>query len=304
MREGDTVWIEKSGDIIPYIVGVVLDERPAGTEAFRMPEACPVCGEGLVRPEEEVVTRCVNPNCAAQVRGRMVHFASRNAMDIDGLGGKVADALVSEGLASGIADLYRLEVADVAELERFAEKSAENLIRGIDASRTRPLDRFLHGLGIRHVGRTVAETLAAAFGTLPALREADVDTIADVEGVGPIIAESVATFFRSTAGRRLIDDLLDAGVAPAAVETSTTEGGALEGRRFVLTGTLPGWTRSEAKRAIEAAGGKVVSGVSKKTDFLVAGASPGSKLAKAEDLGVPVLTEDDLKNLIATGGDR
>ncbi len=301
VREGDTVWIEKSGDIIPYIVGVVTEKRPKGLKKFVMPDACPVCGETLERPGDEVVTRCINPACAAQVRGRMIHFASRNAMDIDGLGTKVVDTLVSEGLAKSIADVYRLKHEEIAGLERFAEKSAANLLAGIDASRKRPLDRFLHGLGIRHVGRTVAELLAGAFGTLDSLRKADEESVAAVEGIGPVIAESVVHFFASEGGRALIDDLLAAGVDPAPVLREDKVDGALSGKRFVLTGTLPTWKRSDAKRAIEGAGGKVVSGVSKATDYVVAGESPGSKLTKAEELGVPVLGESELKDLIEGG---
>lgn len=301
VREGDMVWIEKSGDIIPYIVGVVKEKRPKKAKKFAMPDECPVCGEQLERPEDEVVTRCVNPVCAAQVRGRMIHFASRNAMDIDGLGTKVVDTLVTEGLAKSIADIYRLTHQNIVGLERFAEKSADNLLAGINASRKRSLDRFLHALSIRHVGRTVGEQLAGAFGTLAALRSADVDAVAGVEGIGPVIADSVVHFFSSDGGCALIDDLLDAGVDPAPVVRGENVDGALSGKRFVLTGTLPTWKRSDAKRAIESAGGKVVSGVSKTTDYVVAGVSPGSKLAKAEELGVAVLGEDELKQLIEGG---
>ncbi len=301
IRLGDTVWIEKSGEIIPRILGVVEEKRPEETAPYTLPSDCPVCASPLVRSDDEVAVRCENPSCPAQVRGRIVHFAARNAMDIEGLGVKAVDAIVSGGLASDIAGLYHLDGERLAALERFGEKSAKNLLASVEESKGRSLARFLFGLGIRRVGRTVAAVLASHFGSLDRLRSAGEEELADIDDVGPVIARSVVRFFRSDEGSRLIDRLLEAGVSPPVEEKTRREAeGAVAGKRFVLTGKLPTLKRNEARGIIEGAGGIVVSSVSGKTDFVVAGKSSGSKRKKAEELGVPVIDEEELLRM--TGG--
>ncbi len=298
VRVGDTVWIEKSGEIIPRILGVVEKKRPAKSKPFSFPDACPVCSAPLDRLEGEVVIRCENPACPAQIRARIAHFASRNAMDIDGLGIKVVDQLVSEELVGEIPDLYRLEKVRLAELERFGEKSAENLVQAIEGSKTRPLDRFLFALGIRHVGRTTARLVSEQLRSIESIAEVGEEKLAAIEGVGPVIAASMAHFFRSEEGSRLVRGLLEAGVRPARVPEAAKGTLPLHGKKFVLTGTLSGFTREEAKVKIQAAGGTISSSVSSKTDYVVAGVSAGSKKKKADDLGVPVISEEDLLELL------
>ena len=296
-RVGDTVLIEKSGEIIPHILGVEKEKRTGKEKAFRFPEGCPVCGEPLVRSEEEVAVRCENPACPAQVRRRITHYASRNAMDIDGLGVKVVDQLVDEGLVGEIPDLYRIDRERLAALERFGEKSAENLVQALDVSRRRTVDRFLFAVGIRHVGRTTARLIASSFGSMEEIAAATEEELAAVDGVGPVIARSVRHFLESDRGGRLLADLDAAGVSPRPVE-KTARLSPLSGKKIVLTGTLPSLKRDEARERIEAAGGKVVSTVSRKTDYVVAGESPGSKREKAESLGVKVIGEEELVRLL------
>lgn len=298
IRVGDTVWIEKSGDIIPRIPGVLKEKRTGAEEPFLFPDHCPVCDEPLLRTEDEVAVRCVNPECPALIRGSIVHYASRNAMDIEGLGIKVVDQLVDDGLLASIADLYHLEKDRIASLPRFGEKSADNLLVSLDASKDRSLDRFLYALGIHHVGRTVARAIASHFGAIRKIFDADEEELASIEAVGPVIADSVCRFFRSGPGAKLLGELLQAGVAPSAPEAAAGEGSVLSGKRLVLTGSLVRFTRNEAIERIERAGGKVVSSVSRKTDFVVAGESAGSKQKKAEELGVRILSERDLIEML------
>jgi DNA ligase (NAD+) len=297
-RVGDRVWIEKSGEIIPRILGVEPGERKGDEEPFRFPDACPVCGEPLERAEGEVVVRCENPSCPAQVRRRIVHYASRDAMDIEGLGIKVVEQLADSGLLAEIPDLYRLQKEALVPLERFGEKSAENLLRAIEESKSRPLDRFLFAVGIRHVGRTTARAIALRFQTIEKTMRAGEDELAAVGDVGPVVARSALHFFESAKGRLLVEDLLAAGVRPAPVEGPAKETSALRGKKIVLTGTLASLTREEARERIEAAGGKAVASVSAKTDLVVAGDSPGSKKTKAEALGVRVIGEKEFLSML------
>ncbi|RPJ46849.1 MAG: NAD-dependent DNA ligase LigA [Candidatus Latescibacterota bacterium] len=300
-RVGDHVWIEKSGEIIPRILSVEVAKRTGSEKPFRFPASCPACAEPLQRAADEVVIRCENPACGAQVRARIVHYASRNAMDIEGLGIKVVDQLADEGLVAEISDLYRLRREDLAELDRFGDKSAENLVRAIEGSKPRPLDRFLFALGIRHVGRTTARQLALRFGSLEATREASEEALAAIDAVGPVIARSARQFFGGAQGRRLIDSLLAAGVRPAPIEKSAASGSPLRGKKVVLTGTLSSLSREEARERIETAGGKVLSSISKKTDLLVAGEAAGSKKEKAEELGIRVIGEEELLVMLGEG---
>jgi DNA ligase (NAD+) len=301
-RVGDRVVIEKGGEVIPKVVRVAPTSGRRGPQ-YVMPTRCPVCGTTLVRDPEEAAVRCENLFCPAQVRRRIVHYASRGAMDIEGLGWKTVNALVDAGLVKDPADLYGLRAEEVAEIERMGEKSAANLLAGIEKSKVAPLDRLLHAIGIRHVGARIAQVLAEYFGSLEALEEADEAALLQVETIGPEIASSVAGFFSSKAGRKFIERLREAGVKPPSRSprrVPTT--GPLAGKTFVLTGTLEDFTREEAARLVQEAGGKVTSSVSSKTDALIAGADPGSKLDKARKLGVEIWDEARLKAALKTAG--
>jgi DNA ligase (NAD+) len=290
VRVGDTVLIERAGDVIPYVVHVVAARRPPGSEPFRFPDTCPACGGVAFRPEGEAYWRCMNSACPAQLKERLRHFASRRAMDIEGLGEAAVDQLVDTGLVKDFADLYHLTVEQVADLERFADKSARNLIDAIAASRTRGLARLLNALGIRLVGERVAQLLAASFGALERLAAAPVEELADVHGIGGEIARSVAAFFADATNRRLIDRLAAAGVVTR--EEGAADGpGPLAGKSFVLTGTLSALTREQARDLILRLGGRVTGSVSRKTSYVVVGDEPGSKADDARRLGVAILDE-------------
>src|SRR5262245_40213272 len=292
VRVGDAVLIERAGDVIPYVVQVVASRRPPDSAAFAFPTSCPACGGVAFRPEGEAYWRCMNSACPAQFKERLRHFASRRAMDIEGLGEAAVDQLVDRGLVKDFADLYRLAVEQVAELERFADKSARNLVDAIAASRTRGLARLLNALGIRLVGERVAQLLAARFGSLERLAVAPAEEIGEVHGIGGEIAGSVAAFFADSSNRRLIDRLAAAGVV-------TREAGAVDGPRpfagksFVLTGSLSSLTRDQAKDLILRLRRRISGSVSHKTSYLVAGEELGSKADDARRLGVTVLDEDD-----------
>ncbi|HEX6493814.1 MAG TPA: NAD-dependent DNA ligase LigA, partial [Candidatus Dormibacteraeota bacterium] len=288
VRIGDTVLLHKAGDVIPEVERPLLEKRPAGAQPWRMPDRCPSCDTELVREEGEVVRRCVNPLCPAQRRERLRHFASRAALDIEGLGEAIIDQLVDGGHVADAADIFRLDKATLLTLDGFADKSAENLLRAIDERRHVPLGRLVNALGIRHVGEHTAFTLAAHFGTLEALSAASEEELLAVEGIGPVVARSVAGWFASEPGRELLQHLAEAGVEPERTEGST---GPWTGQTWVLTGGLDSLTRPEAEARIRALGGTPGSSVSRKTHAVVAGASPGSKLEKAQRLGVRVLDE-------------
>ena len=299
VREGDVVVVEKAGKIIPHIVRVEKHERKGYLPAFEFPAHCPSCDTELVRDEGGVYIRCPNLNCPAQLVERIQYFASRNAMDIEGLGEKLVEQLVQAGLVRSYGDLYRLTAEQVAELDRMGQKSSENLIAGLNASKDRGLARLLNALSIRHVGNRVAAVLAEHFGSMDALCEATVDEIADVNEVGPIIAESVAEFLTSDYGRRTVDDLATCGVSMfEEKKESTATSGVLDGKTLVVTGTLSNYSRDEMHDLIKQHGGRPSSSVSSKTDYLVAGEKAGSKLEKAQKLGVPVLSEVDLEELL------
>lgn len=297
IRPGDTVVVEKAGEIIPQIVSVVNPDRDGRAEPFAMPENCPACNEKLVKLGDEVAWRCVNPECPPQVRERVAHFASRDAMDIEGLGEAVVDQLISEGLISTYADLYSMTKEDLLPLERMAEKSAQNLVDAIEKSKKQPLEKLIYALGIRFVGKTVAKDLAGHFASMDSIMQADVEEMTAIDSIGPKIAESVSSFFSSEKNRRLVERLRQAGLT-FIFEKEETISSVLEGKKLVLTGSLPTYTRKEAKNLIEKHGGKTSSSVSKNTDFLLAGDSPGSKYDKAVKLDVPVLSEEDFKKLI------
>ena len=297
VRAGDTVVIEKGGDVIPKVVEVVAARRPEGTSPWAPPATCPVCGTALVKPEGEVDRRCPNVSCPAQVQERIKHFARRQAMDVEGLGDALVRQLVEKGLVRDFADLYNLSLEDLAGLERMAEKSARNLLEQLEKSKRAELRRLLFGLGIRFVGERAALLLARHFRSLRALAEASVEEIDAPYEIGPAVAASVYEWFREPANRRVVERLEEAGV-----RTEESESAALpqtfRGMQFVLTGALPGMTRDEARAAIEARGGRVTSSVSKKTSVVVVGAEAGSKAEKARELGVKTVDEAGFREML------
>lgn len=297
IRVGDTVIVEKAGEIIPQVMSVVHPEHEDRGEPFSMPEKCPACAEKLVKFEGEVAWRCVNPQCPPQIIERIKHFASRDAMDIDGLGEAVVEQLVNEGLISTYADLYSLKMENLLPLERMAEKSAANLIDAIEKSKEQPLDRIIYALGIRFVGKTVAKDLASHFKSMDTLANADQETMTSVDSIGPKIAESVYTFFRNEKNRNLLNSLHEAGITFEHAGTDSVSS-LLDGKKFVLTGSLPSLTRKEAADLIDQNGGTTSSSVSKNTDYVLAGESAGSKLDKARKLNIPVLDEEAFLNMI------
>jgi DNA ligase (NAD+) len=292
---GDQVVIERSGDVIPKVVRV--QEQGSYRKKFRMPSACPVCGGTVVREEGESASRCINTNCSARLKESILHFASRGVMNIDGVGDALVDQLVDRGLVESVADLYSLTLEKLMTLERMGKKSAGNILRNIENSKKNPQPRVLTALGIRFVGERTAVFLAEAFGSMDVIAGAGLEDLQRAEEVGPKVAESIFQFFREPRNRELVERLREAGLQ-FTYQSTRPKGGALKGLTFVLTGTLPNISREEATQLIETAGGKVSGSVSKKTSFVVAGEDPGSKIVKAQDLGVPVLDEEMLLALL------
>jgi DNA ligase (NAD+) len=299
IRVGDTVLVVRAGDVIPRVVGPVLGERKGNPRKFVMPDTCPVCGSDVDHPEGEAMSRCTNAACPAQVFERVRHFCSRGAMDIEGIGDVMAQQLTELGLVHNIADIYDLDEKKLASVPRTGEKTISNLLRNIEASKKRGLARLLTGLGIRFVGTQTAQILADDFGTIDAIEQASVEELQQSEGIGPEVASSVHLFFQQHANREMIERLRKAGVEMTAPKRARAANGKLTGKTFVLTGTLPTMTRDEASELIVAAGGKVTGSVSKKTDYVVAGSEAGSKLTKAQDLGIEILDEDGLRALLS-----
>ena len=303
IREGDTVVLEKGGDVIPKVVAVVAEERTPSSQQYAFPDACPACGATLARHEDEAVIRCLNPACPGQLRRRLEHFAGRNAMDIEGLGSAVVEQLVDRGLVRNVGDLYDLDVAALSGLERMAEKSALNLARGLEQSKERPFDRVLFALGIPHVGTTVAQTLAAAFPSIDRLHSATIEALEAIEEVGPAIARSITDFFANPQSTALLDRLREAGLQLETTDggdggTSTSSPSPFNGKTVVLTGSLTSHSRDECAERIRQLGGKVTSNVSARTDLVIAGDKAGSKLAKAQELGIVVITEPQLIEML------
>ena len=297
VKIGDWVEVERGGDVIPKVVKVVEDkEHPRGKKQFVMPEHCPVCGGNVVRTPGEVDHRCVNANCPAKLQGTILHFASRHVMNIDGLGEALVNQLTERGRVKNVADLYKLTKDDLLKFERMGEKSADNVLAEIEASKKLPLERVIYGLGIRFVGERTAQFLAEHFGSLDAIMNASAEQLEEVNEVGPRIAESIVEFFGDEHNRKLVSDLRKAGLTFAGQKKE--KGTKLAGKTFVLTGTLERHTRDEAKKMIEDAGGRVSGSVSKKTDYVVAGSDAGSKLDKARELGVSVIGEEELEGLV------
>jgi DNA ligase (NAD+) len=296
VKIGDYVQVERGGDVIPKVAKVIDDkDHPRGTQEIEAPGKCPVCGTKVVRTDGEVDFRCVNANCPAKLLGTILHFASRGVMNIDGMGEALVTQLTERGLVKNVADIYKLSKADLLSLQRFADKSAQNILDEIDNSKKLPLERVIYGLGIRMVGERTAQFLAEHFGSMEALADAGVEELQNVNEVGPKIAESIAEFFSNPANRKLVERLGKAGLAFKGQKKE--RGTKLAGKTFVLTGTLSKYSRDEAKKMIEDAGGKVTGSVSKKTDYVVAGSDAGSKLDKAKELGVAVIDEKEMEKL-------
>ncbi len=297
VKIGDWVQVERGGDVIPKVAKVIDDkDHPRGKVEIEAPEKCPVCGTKVVRTEGEVDFRCVNANCPAKLVGTILHFASRGVMNIDGMGDALVTQLTERGLVKNVADIYKLTKADLLSLERMGDKSAQNILDEIEASKKLPLERVIYGLGIRMVGERTAQFLAEHFGSMEALEKAAVEELQNVNEVGPRIAESIVEFFSIPANRKLVERLGEAGLAFKGKKKE--RGTKLAGKTFVLTGTLAKYTRDEAKKMIEDAGGKVAGSVSKKTDYVVAGTDAGSKLDKAKELGVAVIEEKEMIRLV------
>ncbi len=304
IRVGDMVVVEKAGEIIPYVIRSEPEARTGEEKVFHFPSKCPVCNSPVVRDKGSAFYRCTSDDCVGKLKHRLLFFAHRNAMRIEGLGDALVEQLVDAGLVNSIADLYRLTRAQLLELERMGEKSADNLLQQIEASKSRGLSRVLAGLGIRMVGESVAELLAQEFGGMDELEKASKDRLAQIEGIGPERAESIQQFFQSKSGKKLIDDLRSLGVRlteEARPKPKRGAGGDLAGKTFVVTGTLEKYSREEIEDLIKQLGGKATGSVSKKTDYVVAGEKAGSKLDKARELGVKVLSEEEFDRMIEKG---
>jgi len=295
VRVGDTVVIQRAGDVIPEVVQVITSKRKGTEKKFRMPSKCPVCGAEVIK--EEAIHRCIGLDCPAQLKGRIKHFASKRAMDIEGLGVKLTDQLVEKGLIRDVADIYYVNKEKLIALERMAEKSAQNIIDAIEKSKTKPLSKFLYALGIRHVGETTAEDLACQFPRLDDFFRLTEEDLMEVEGIGPEVAASVHQFFRDKKNKESIELLKKAGVK--VIESKVKEKGKLSGKTFIFTGALKTLGRDEARNLVESLGGMTTSSVSKKVDYVVVGEDPGSKFDKAKELGIKTLTEEEFKKLIS-----
>jgi DNA ligase (NAD+) len=297
VRVGDWVIVRRAGDVIPELVAPILDLRKGHPLKFKMPAKCPVCGTKVERVEGEAVTRCPNSTCPAQVRGRLIHFASRGAMDIEGLGEKLVDQLVTEGLVKDPSDFYHLTVEQLVDLERMAEKSAQNVINAIERSKHTTMARFIYALGIRNVGETVAELIAGHIGSIDALLEAEADTLSEIHGVGDVIAQEIHAWAAVPANRKVVKRLLEARITFARTPRAVSN--EFDGKTFVFTGTLVKFSREEAEAEVKKRGGKAASSVSKQTSYVVAGEKAGSKLDKAQKLGVAIIDEDEFMKMIA-----
>ncbi|MGF7429725.1 NAD-dependent DNA ligase LigA [Thermoanaerobacterium thermosaccharolyticum] len=297
IRIGDTVIIQKAGEVIPEVVSVVVEDRKGHEKYFNMPDTCPECGATTVRLPGEAVTRCTGLNCPAKLKRGIIHFASKDAMDIDGLGPAVIGQLLDNHLIHNIADLYYLKYDDLIKLDRMGDKSVKNLLNAIEESKGRDLDRVIFGLGIDLIGSKAASILANHFKTMDSLEEASFDELTNIEEVGPKMADSIIAFFKEKQNKEILDKLKEAGVNMVKKKSENTSN-IFDGLTFVLTGTLSNYTRDEAKQLIEERGGKVTGSVSKKTNYVVAGTDPGSKLSKAQQLGVKVIDEEEFENML------
>jgi DNA ligase (NAD+) len=297
IREGDFVVVEKAGEIIPEVVNVVIKQRPAGLKKFKMPDNCPICNEAVVKYEDEAVRRCINIKCPAILEGGVIHFVSRDGMDIDGMGPAIIQQLLKVKMISDYADLYKLTIFDLASLERMGQKSAENAVKAIEASRGRELDRLIYSLGIRNVGTRTAEILSDNYDTLDKLSGASAEELSQIHEIGPVVAGCIADFFKRRETKEVIKKLEKAGVNTKRLKERVTDN-VLNGAVFVFTGELVKYSRTEAGNIVKSLGGRVSSSVSKETNYLVAGPQAGSKLEKAKKLGVKVLNETEFLEMI------
>ncbi len=300
IRIGDWVIIRRAGDVIPEVVKPLKERRTGAEKVFQMPDRCPVCGHRLEKGEDEAVWRCPNPDCFPRLVKRIAHFVSKPAMDIEGLGPKVVEQLVTAGIIRDIPDIYHIQKSDLLSLEGFGERSAQNLIDAIEASKKVSLSRFLFALGIRHVGEVTAQLIADHFGNLDAIMDASEEDFLTIKGIGPEVAKSIASWFQDTKNRKLVQKLRDSGIViQEQFATKDERGhGPVKGRSFVFTGTLSSMARSRAKELVKEMGGRVMSTVGKNTDYVVAGKNPGSKYLKAQEMGITILTEDQFLNMI------
>ncbi|MCE5316164.1 MAG: NAD-dependent DNA ligase LigA, partial [Parachlamydia sp.] len=299
IRIGDMVTIEKGGDVIPKVVSVDLSKRPAHSHSWKMPSHCPACGTEVVRPAGEVAVRCPNKHgCPEQGLRRLIHFASKAAMDIDGMGERIVEQLVERGFVKRPSDIYTLTEKELAQLEGFKDKSIQNILTSIDKSREVALDKLIMALAIKHVGAGTADLLARKAGSIEALAQMDEATLFSIEGIGPKVAEAILNYFASEENQEEIRRLLTNGVKPKQLKVRSFKEHPFNGKTFVLTGTLQKYTRSAAATQIKERGGKVTDSVTRKTDYVVAGESPGSKLDKARELGVKVLSEEEFEKLL------
>jgi DNA ligase (NAD+) len=299
IKIGDTVLVQRAGDVIPEVVKVITSKRTGEEKSFNMPFRCPICNSSVVRSENEAALRCINTSCPAQVKERIKHFASKGAFDIDGLGDKLIEQLVEKKLLRSYADIFLLNADVLKNLERMGAKSGANIVQAVEISKQIPLNRFIYALGIRHVGEHVAGILARFYKSLEKLRAATLEELESIDGIGPVVAQSIVDFFGQHENQKIVKEMIDSGIR--ILETASGKENVLAGKTFVFTGALETMTRGEAKKRIEAAGGKVSGSVSRNTDYLVVGASPGSKLNRAEELGVEIIDENTLKGLIAAG---
>lgn len=297
VRIGDWVTVGRAGEVIPEIVRVIKEKRTGEEKVFTMPKKCPVCGSQVYREEGEVAWRCINASCPAQIKERIKHWASRAAMDIEGLGEKIVDQLVDKGLVKSISDLYRLTKGQLEKLERMGPKSAENLINALERSKKRSLSRFIFALGIRHVGEYIAQLLAENLKDIQKLREAKKEDLLRIEGIGPIVADSIVQFFANPENQKMIDELLNLGIEPQTPEEKP-KSSFFTDKVFVVTGALERFSRDEVKKIIEEKGGKAANAVSSRTDFLIVGKNPGSKLKEAENRKIPILTEEEFYKIL------
>jgi len=297
VRIGDMVFVQRAGDVIPEVVKVISSGRDGSERKFVMPMECPECGRDVFRDDEEAATRCVNDECPAIIKGRIKHFAAKGAFDIDGLGDKLVDKLVDKKLISSYADLFTLSVEELKDLDRMGDKSARNIVSAINKSKQITFDRFLYALGIRHAGEHIAKIIADAFDDIESIINTRLEALEAIEGIGPIVAQSIVDFFSRYKNQNIFDQLISNGVV-IEKKADGEQDLSLAGVTFVLTGKLESMTRSQAKKLVEGAGGSISSSVSSKTDYLVAGESPGSKLKKANTLGVNIISESDLKDMV------
>jgi len=296
VRIGDWVFVRRAGDVIPEIIKVITSRRTGEEREFQFPDTCPICGARAIREEDGAITRCTGLACPAQLKGNIRHFASRAAMDIDGLGEKLCEQLVARGLVKNYADLYHLDMEKLLSVERMGEKSAQNVLRAIERSKRTTLRRFLYALGVRHVGEATARALAEHFRDVRALYDASEEALMQVRDVGPAMASEICAFFHEPQNRAVIDALLAAGVQPEAPQMPA--GGTFTGKTVVLTGSLEALTRDQAKEEIERRGGRIADSVSRRTDLVISGAGAGSKLKKAEQLGIKILDEGAFRKLL------